>query len=648
MTLRRGLTNDRAGRDSAAVFRFSHLNYLALLLLTWPLLPGSRLSAAAEPDPAVGVAPGQRIVFFGERYNLHRERDRERLLAELAARLGESEAAEVAWKIDRKSRRAGRQLEDLDPGDLRAHFHPPEEVLFNRELRALAEIRSRVEILASSPEETAVESTVREIQELAAAQGNYRRPPVPRLNLFTVTALGLDFLDNSIGGGRRLAANVPPDDDEHRPVDPPPSMFWTSDRPITTHNLHAGFGRTELPDWSVVVWEYDEPKTSAGGNPGFEIRHGRTKAKLKFAETTSEPFTARIFHALGFHADVTDHVRQLRVRYDRRLLREFNLRREVILRFRLLGPPLYSLDLQREFDPLDFVDAAVLKDGRRVDGAELRRNLYYDPGLPAPHDEPANFNPEFESQLDHLVMAPANLQPDDDLSRSVGRWDYAQLGHPHLRELRGAGLLAAWLGWFDCRFDNTSLRVRPVAGGGSELLAFFSDLGGGLGRTDRAFGWRMESPNDFPWEFTRPPVYRGPGRMTTPLRVVRFHTITDNAAFREMTDADARWMAGRIARLTREQLLGALIAAGFDAAETKLYLAKLISRRDKLVSDLGLAETHGLLGPETTAREFNYDPRTDEVPAVIIGGRELRPRAGGQVIVAGELQSGAVESFAGD
>jgi hypothetical protein len=631
------LTNDRAGRDSAAVFRFPRLDCLPLLLLTWSLVPGPVLGAA-ESRPIGRSAPGQRIALLGERHDLQRERDLQRLLTDLDARMAESEAAQNAWKAGRKSRRAGRKMEDLAPGELRLHFHPPEEVLFKRELHALAEIRSRIEMLASSPEDATVEPTLREIQELAAALENYRRPPVPRLNLFTVTALGLDFLDNSIGGGRRPAPNVPLNEDARQPADPPPSMFWTPGRPIATHNLHAGFGREELPDWPAVVWEYDQPKTSAGGNPGFEIRHGRTKAKLKFAETTSEPFTARIFHALGFHADVTDHVRQLRVRYDRRMLREFNLRREVILRFRLLGPPLYSLDLQREFDPLDSVETAVLKDGRRLDVAELRGNLYRDPARTAPHDDPANFNPDFEARIDHLVLAPANFQPDDDETRSVGRWDYAQLDHRHLRELRGAGLLAAWLGWFDCRFDNTSLRVRASADGGSELRAFFSDLGGGLGRTDRAFGWRMESPNDFPWEFTRPPVYRGPGRMTTPLRVVRFHTITDNAAFREMTDADARWMAGRIARLTREQLLGALIASGFDAAETRLYLAKLISRRDKLISDLGLVETHGLLGPETPGREFNFDPRTDEVPFVIINGREVRPRAGGQVIVAGELQ----------
>lgn len=619
------------------MFRFPRLNCLPLLLLTWTLSAGPMLPAA-ESRPVGRSAPGQRIALLGDRHDLQRERELQRLLADMRARIAESEAAAAAWQAGRKSRRAGRALHDLGPGELRSHFHPPEEVLFNRELRALEELRSRVALLVPSHEEAAAESLVIEIREIAAALENYRRPPVPRLNLFTVPALGLDFLDNSIGGGRRLAANVPQDEDAQNPVDPPPSMFWTAARPMANHNLHAGFGREELPDWSAVVWEYDQPKTSAGGNPGFEIRHGQTKAKLKFAEITSEPFTARIFHALGFHADITDHVRQFRVRYDRRLLREFNLRREVSLRFRLLGPPLYSLNLQREFDPLDFVEAAVLKDGQRLDVAELRRNLYRDPGLPAPHDEPANFNPDFESRIDHLVLAPANFQPDDDTTRSVGRWDYAQLDHRHLRELRGAGLLAAWLGWFDCRFDNTSLRVRPSADGGSELLAFFSDLGGGLGRTDRAFGWRMESPNDFPWEFTRPPVYRGPGRMTTPLRVVRFHTITDNAAFREMTDADARWMAGRIARLTREQLLGALIAAGFDAAETKLYLAKLISRRDKLISDLSLAETHGLLGPETPTREFNFDPQTDEVPSVIIDGSKVRPQAGREVIAAGRLQ----------
>jgi len=608
---------------------------LILLVATFPG-PLAHDAAASPATPAGQPAGDARVVFGGQRYQLDRAADLRRLHTELAERVSHAGRLEAEWKFERDARLNGRALAERSPLELKRHFQRPEQVPWPREIRCLEQLAKRVERLPAESSTAGQRHRIAEIRELAAALQNTRRDPVPRIDMFTVPFLAIDFLDNSIGGGERESGNiVSPGGAELSMIDPPDSLFWTGGRPIEQQELFTGFGRPTLPDWSATVWNYDGPKLSAGSTPGFEVRHGGTTAKLKFRETRSEPMTARLFHALGYYADPTDHVRGMRVRYDPRMIREFNLRRDVMMHFRLVGPPLVSLNLQRDFDLLDFVENAVLRDGTRLACAELRRRLL-PPGTNG-KDAPPHYDRDFEARIDHLILAPVNLQVESPEWRSVGRWDYGQLGHDDLRELRAAGLLAAWLGWFDCRFDNTSLRVQSDGDGPAALRAGFSDLGGGLGRSDRGFAWSSEDPNAFPWDFTRAPVDRGPGRMRTPFRVVRFHTIASNPAFEAMTEADARWMARRIARLSHEQLTAALIASGHDAAETSLYLAKLIARRDKLLADLGLEHEHAPLGTPATVATLDYDPLRDGLPEVRVGDAIHRPPPGAQLIVNGEL-----------
>ena len=80
---------------------------------------------------------------------------------------------------------------------------------------------------------------------------------------------------------------------------------WT---PFRRRIFYAGFGRSELPRFDDRLWEHSGPKTSYGTGPGFEAASGCLKLKVKFLETRSEPFTARIFAALGYNVEPTDHV----------------------------------------------------------------------------------------------------------------------------------------------------------------------------------------------------------------------------------------------------------------------------------------------------------------------------------------------------
>lgn len=419
---------------------------------------------------------------------------------------------------------------------------------------------------------------------LRAIANNHRSPAPPSIHEFQPPLLFLDYSHNPIARGAQPARNLArPRLDDLSLSDPQRSTFWRRPECIPAENLHAGFGRPSLPDYTQMMWQYAEPKTGFGRRPGFEASFGDRTIKIKFIEVSSEPFSARIFHALGFHAEATDYTPHLKLKYSRRYFREFHLRKEFKIKMRLLGLPVYTIDLQRRYDPFRFVSEAVLKDGRRISGAALKAFLLRDPTKLHPEDDPANFKPQAEAQIDFLITAPANVQPQDDSARTIGPWEFEGLGHEHLRELRGAGLLAAWIGWDDSRFENTRLKLAD-----SELRHYFTDLGGGLGKHAGLFARRLESPEDFTWRFTLPPKFQGKGKMTIPFRITDFEPIQETRAFREMTIDDARWMARLIAQLTDHQIEQALAASGITGAPLKLYTEKLLTRRTHMLRDLGL------------------------------------------------------------
>ena len=148
-------------------------------------------------------------------------------------------------------------------------------------------------------------------------------------------------------------------------------------------------------------------------------------------------------------------------------------------------------------------------------------------------------------------------------------------------------MLAAWLGFFDTRFDNTKLRLSGPKKH-PRLEHYFSDLGGGLGKTKGMLVWHGENVDAFPWTFTAAPQFDGKGRLTRPWRIVGYTPVVPTPAFEAMTIDDARWMARLIGQLQPGQITQALTAAGYDEATIRLYTRKLISRRNKMLADLGL------------------------------------------------------------
>ncbi len=554
--------------------------------------------------------------------------------AELARR------QEATWKAQRKEWKTATPLEEMRPADLQQYHWQPASHISKKERRGWELLAAFAEEALQCDQQNDRKERIRLICETSRAIANNRRSPAPpSLDFFQLPLVILDYHHNPIARGATPAANLEapaPGDDVSR-LNPAQSSFWSPPREISSQNLYFGFGRSALPRWEDKVCIYDKPKTSYGGNPGFEVICEGVPFKVKFAETISEPFTARMFHALGYHVDPTDHAPFLKIQYSRRLFREFHLRQPVNTRLRLASIiPLHTIKLQRRFDPFDFIAEAVLKDGRRISGPELKQMIFRDPSRPHPEDDPDNLITEAEARIHYLVTVPANIQPED-VAKSIGPWEFEGLGHEDLRELRAAGLLGAWTGWFDSRWENTRLRIVETKRG-LELRHFFTDLGGGLGRAVGPTSRQCEEPNLFPWGFTRPPKVQGPGKMTIPFRIVHYQPIEDTMAFKEMTLDDARWMARMIAQLSEEQILQALVAAGADSAHARLFCEKLVSRRDRMIRDLGLADEIALLLPEGVNRQFSYDPATDgPVVITVENGRKITARTSNDVVDRGRL-----------
>ncbi|HEY9509143.1 MAG TPA: hypothetical protein VIV82_04710, partial [Verrucomicrobiae bacterium] len=528
-------------------------------------------------------------------------------IATAASQLAESSNAALK-QAKAKRRELKAELATMSRAALRDYFTDDSDQLTKREIRGLTEAARLAQTLLENPEPETNSHWVA-LQEILAALRNNRRSPVPQTaGIFSPWKLLIQNWDRSISGGSSEASNLEGFCQPERGIfDPKRSGVWQRPTNLAAQNLYFGFSRTNLPSFSEIIWDYHASKTSSGTRPGFEVRGGGRDYKIKLAEVSSEPFTARIFDALGYHVDPTDFAPEIKVHYSRRFFREFNLRQSLRMRLRPLGIPIGSMELQPHYDPFQFVNRAVFKDGRAISGTELKRELLIDPERSHPEELAENFRTEVESQLDYFIVGPANVQLEDEPMESLGMWNFDGLGHEDWRELRGAGLLAAWVGWFDSRFDNTRLRATRE-NGGLQLFYFFTDLGSGMGGGNGWFQRHGEKPNAFEWTFTSPEIVRGPGRMTTPFRIEHFRTIVPTPAFQEMTVNDARWMARLIAQLSESQIAAALIGSGYDSAEARLYLEKLLSRRDQMLRDLGLESEIPPLRKAGANRHFAFDP----------------------------------------
>ncbi|MES2965298.1 MAG: hypothetical protein V4760_15535, partial [Bdellovibrionota bacterium] len=410
-------------------------------------------------------------------------------------------------------------------------------------------------------------------------------------------------------------------------IDPVPSSFWQP-RPIESISFLEGFSRQAIPDITRTVCTYEKPKTSYGVHGGFEIDCNGTRWKMKFGiETHTEPFNSRLIWALGYNAKPVDFAPVGYLRYDRRVFTEYNSRKDFFIRVRsLVGFTYQKYNLQKEWDVFaDAIAGAVLKDGRQLSMEELKKQLVHS-GANAFALRDSDFDPQFETQIDRLVMRPSSIEKEDD-ARELGSWDWCDLDHRDRRELRGFGIVAAWLNLYDVRADNTSLDVEKDEQGRSRLVHYISDVGSGHGTANRVLKFKSGVLNDFPWDLfkyeTRIESHGPPGK-TAPVQKSEwvakgFGTVEENDAFERIQPEDGKWIARKIARVSDAQLEAGLVAAGYPAAEVVVMTAKLKSRRAQIIRAFGIQNESATLremASPNVDREFSYDPRTAPRPEV--------------------------------
>jgi hypothetical protein len=417
-------------------------------------------------------------------------------------------------------------------------------------------------------------------------------------------------------------------------VNPVASSFWKPSA-VSEKNMYVGFNRSVTPDVSEIC-QYSAPKTGYGSHAGFHVKCNGADVKLRLGEEkNSTPFISRVFWALGYNATPMDYVAAMKVTYDRRLLLEFNTRKESGMNLNILKfITIKKVPIQHYINPFESIQEVTLKSGQKLSADEFKAKLLRDTSLKA-EVNPANYNEDFERTINYITMVPASMAYDSDKNISVGPWDWNEFDHPNRRELRGVYILAAWLGAYDLRWENTRLELTKT-GDGLEMRHVFSDLGSGLGRSGSVLSFFAAVANDFTWEITSREVSSPPhGRNL--LLLPGFNMYMGNKAFAHTTFEDARWMVRRFAQFSKDQLTQALVVSGFSAAEVKLYVEKLLSRRNKIIQDLNLENELPLA--ETADRHFSFDPL--QTPVKI-----LTPD--GQTIVAPDrdlvIRNGRVES----
>jgi hypothetical protein len=428
-------------------------------------------------------------------------------------------------------------------------------------------------------------------------------------------------------------------------VDPKPSSFWVRPNSIADKDLFTPYDRKVNPDMADSICTYASPHKGNGAHPSFEVTWHDSKWKVKFdEEQSSGPFASRIFWALGFPVDIYDFTPIVKVRWDKRILTKFNSRKLNSMQLKIAHIPITTLRANKYYNPFDYIGYAVLKDGSRISSAQLREKCFpvaAGKKLPArPELDHSLYNKEFGKTIDYVALTNASFttkEPADGV-KEIGYWDYNNLNHSKLREVRAMCILNAWLGNWDTRWANNRFYLVDKKEGEPQLKQVVSDLGALFGNSTGMIRYvngklkvnvYQNAPNDFPWTFTHP---QDPGMSTVPIHDYMPDFKTD--PFYEMNIDDARWMARLIAQLTEQQLKSALIGAGYEAPRARLILEKLVARRDKMIQDLGLSDEIKPLRAHPIDRKFSYDPRTDgEFEVTISSGERVAARNTGKFTI---------------
>lgn len=354
-----------------------------------------------------------------------------------------------------------------------------------------------------------------------------------------------------------------------------PDSSWFVNRiganPMTPEEAARGYcpeGPELTSDPPARSWLIDHGKDN-GANPGFRVDAGGAKFMFKTDDTQVERATAataiasRFYYAAGWWApcDAVVYFRREALRLKPGLMVKANV-----------GPA-------RPFDD-DALDRVLARTGRR---GEL-------------------FRATASRWLPGRSLGPFTYEGkrDDDPSDVIK--------HENRRDLRGAGVLAAWLNHFDSREQNTMSTWMPSvperADSPGHVRHWYIDLGDCFGSEWDVDGFSRRHGHSYvldfdymardfvtlgvvarPWDLAR----REPGQevfgyfTARGFEPDRWKGEYPNPAFGRVTEHDAAWAARIIARFTPAHVAAIVKVGNFTNPENERYLTRVLLERREIL-----------------------------------------------------------------
>lgn len=413
-------------------------------------------------------------------------------------------------------------------------------------------------------------------------------------------------------------------------VDPEDSYLWHNTDLSKPKNLFSY--RFKTIDGEEC--EYDKPKAGFGVHAGFHIKCDKENYKLKFGnEVYAGPLNSRIYKLFGYEAPQINYVEGARIKYNRKIFTEFNQRKVETFSATLFGGKVSTLANNKKYlDAFKEISHFVLIDGATVDSMEFKKRLIINeiPNNPKIINSMvrdysnSDFNQDEEKKIKLVVFKPATITTKTKDSE-IGPWKYDDLDFEDRREFKGIYILSGWLGNFDIRMDNNRLLLQKEDKDSVEkenkIRLALVDVGSGLGRSNSVFSKSSSEINEMPWDLTE--TFQDtndnnghPSGTTERLQMVGFSTLELSDTFSGIYLSDAQWMLRKICQVTNQQLTEALVSTGMSSASVKLAFAKLINRRNKMITDFEMTKELKDSCYTPIDKKMNYDPVIDG-PVVI-------------------------------
>jgi len=185
------------------------------------------------------------------------------------------------------------------------------------------------------------------------------------------------------------------------------------------------------------------------------------------------------------------------------------------------------------------------------------------------------------------------------------------------RVLRGLALFNHWI-WNSDAKDANNRGVFVTSDAGRHYQEAYTDLGASLGKLLQ--NGRVDT---IPWGDEFLTVDRDAARSFESKIVVHQANAYVPGVWGRMTFADGRWMANKIARLSRADIAEAIGHGCWPGFVQELLVEKMVSRRDRIVEYFGVAQDAVTAEPRVRPDAFEIAYTFPDLDAVLSVGRSL-------------------------